>query len=151
MKRPSTQDAWDAAQVIGSFWRALAEDDDVLSLQATTEQIHDELGTEVGFAGRLREALGVDRVTAARIGVSSKVRVVARTMVFPCVDVGEGHESRLLGSWGPVKVHAWTLWTAFARGGWRVAGVYQAPDGEWPEGTEYLDLPTAPPTTSPVQ
>lgn len=147
----TADDAWQAAQVVGRLWEALATDDDALALQVTTSGIHGDLGTHEGFADRLRQGIGVEQSTAGRVGVSSKVRVLQGVMIFPCFDVGEGRSSRLVGSWGPEVLSGWLLWVAVEGGRWRVAGQYQQPDGGWPPDTEYLDLPTAPPLDGSVQ
>ena len=120
-------------------------------MQSTSSEIHERFGTEEGFAARLRDAFDVDQELASRIGVSSKVRVVAGTMVLVCFEVAEGEGTREVGTWGPVKIHAWPLSATLEGASWRVSGSYVQPDGEWPAGTEYLDLPTAPPPRGPEQ
>jgi hypothetical protein len=148
---PSADDAWAAAQVVGAFWQALAEGDDASAVMVTTAGIHEEVGTEPGFASRLRERLGIDQGACARVGVSSKVRVLQGQMIFPCLDVGEGGQTRPIGTWGPVTIEGWLLQTAVEGGRWRVSGRYlQAAEG-WPADTEYIDLPTAPAPEGPIQ
>ena len=72
-------------------------------------------------------------------------------MIFACFDVGEGNESIEIGTWGSERRFAWLLHAVVERSGWRVAGVYVQPEDGWPRGTEYLDLPTAPPPRGPIQ
>ena len=148
---PTDQDAWAAAQVVGVFWEALALDDDVMALQVTVNAIHDELGTEPGFAARVREALGVDSPLAARLGVSSKVRVVEGVMIFACMEIDPDEGIRRIGQWGPVMLPGWRIPVTVEAGRWRIAGRFDYPGGEWPPHTEYLDLPYAPPSNSPPQ
>lgn len=148
--RWTAAEAWAAAQVVGRFWEALATDDDALALQVTIDAIHSELGTGPGFAARLRERVSVNQGTAGRVGVSSKVRVVTGQMIIVCLDVGEGSQSRLVGYWGPETTPGWLLRVTVEGGRWRVAGRYHQSDEGWPVGTEYLDLPTAPPKEGPI-
>lgn len=128
---------------MGRLWLALADDDDETAVELTTASLHEELGGVPGIAANLRDGFGVDRMLAARIGVSSKVRVVDGVMVFMCLEVDRDEGDLRLGDWGPVEVRGWGIYVAHERGEWRVAGRYLSPDG-WPEGTVYIDLPHAP-------
>jgi hypothetical protein len=149
--KPTAEDAWQAAQAVGRLLEALANGDDLVAIQSTSSEIHERFGTGEGFAARLREAFGIDQELASRIGVSSKVRVVSGTMVLVCFEVAEGETTREVGAWGPVKMQVWPLSATLEGASWRVSGSYIRPDGEWPDGTEYLDLPTAPPPRGPTQ
>ena len=146
---PTAEDAAAASQGVGAFWQSLAEDDDLAALQATGPEIHVQYGTEAGFAGRLRDAAGITTQQAARIGVSSKVRVVRGTMVFLCLEVDPEGPPLMIGQFGPELRHAWPLEAGFVQGRWAVHRFYVGPQ-EWPEGTDYLDLPHAPPPASGV-
>jgi uncharacterized protein (TIGR02391 family) len=152
--RPTDAEALAASQVVGRLWVALADNDDETAFELTTEAVHDELGGVPGLAENLRDGFGVDRMLAARIGVSSKVRVIDGVMVFMCLEVDPKQGYKIVGDWGPVQVRGWGLYVAREGGEWRVDGLYRvSPDG-WPDGTVYIDLPHAPssgqPTHQPV-
>jgi hypothetical protein len=141
--KPTASDAADASWVVGRFWEALSQDDDLAILQVTASTIHEEIGVGPGVAERVRRAFGVAPERAATIGVSSKVRGIDGVMVFMCVDTAE--HPGLIGNLGPELVEGWAIWTAVQGGRWVVAGRYPTSPGGWPPGTEYIDLPHAPP------
>jgi hypothetical protein len=149
--KPTAEDAFDAFVAVAALWAALSDDDDVAAIQATSSTMHGELGTDPGFAGRLRERLRIDRDIASRIGVTSKVRVVDGRMIFPGVLLEPDGQPAVLGSWGLEVRQTWALWTVIERGQWVVGGTFATDAGGWPAGTEYLDLPHAPATERPVQ
>jgi hypothetical protein len=76
---------------------------------------------------------------------------VTGQMIIVCLDVGDGRQSRLVGHWGPETTPGWLLRVTVEGGRWCVAGPYHQSDEGWPVGTEYLDLPTAPPIEGLIQ
>ena len=143
MLRPHERDAADAVQAIRAFWAALADDDDLALLRALDQSSRDSAGIEPGICQRLREQLDVTSDECRTVGITSKVRVMpGGPMVFVCMKLQSG-EPKAVGVWGPEQITGWGLTVALEGGFWRVSGRW---DGEqWPEGTQYLDLPWAPP------
>lgn len=143
MSWPTERDAADAADAVGTFWNALADDDDLALLRVIDRVSREVVGIEAGICGRLRGKLGLTSDKCRLIGTSSKVRVMpGGPMVFICLEVGAETPKRL-GVWGPEQVQAYALTVALEGGFWRVTGTWQGE--QWPQGTHYLDLPWAPP------
>lgn len=63
-------------------------------------------------------------------------------MVFMGMKLESG-EPKAVGVWGLEQITGWGLTVALEGGFWRVSGQWD--DEQWPEGTQYLDLPWAPP------
>jgi hypothetical protein len=143
MPGPSERDAADAAQGVGAFWSALADDDDLALLRVIDYAGRDTAGTQAGICDRLREQLGVTPDECRTVGISSKVRVMpGGSMVFMCMKLVSG-QPKVVGVWGPEQIQAWGLTVSLEGGFWRVSGNWEGE--QWPEGTRYVDLPWAPP------
>jgi hypothetical protein len=143
MPESTERDAADAAQAIGAFWAALADDDDLALLRVIDHAGRDNAGTEPGICQHFRERLEATADECRTVGISSKVRVMpGGPMVFMCMKLDSG-EPKVVGVWGPEQVKGWGLTVALEGGFWRVSGKWEGE--QWPEGTRYLDLPWAPP------
>jgi hypothetical protein len=143
MTRWTQDDALGAAYAVGDLWAAAQGDDDAAAMRCLSGGLLTLLGDGPGLCDRVREWLGVDRSAAATIGVSSKVRIVEDVIVIMCMTTPP--EGRIVGEWGPVRLPMWAFLMTLERAGWRVAGGYEQPEEGWPPGTEYIDLPHAPP------
>ena len=64
-------------------------------------------------------------------------------MVFLCMKL-HASKPKLVGTWGREQIEGWALAAVLEGGFWRVTGRYEGE--QWPEATQYLDLPWAPST-----
>lgn len=143
MPEPTERDAADAAQSVGAFWAALADDDDLALLRVVDQASRDSAGTQAGICDRFRGQLGLTPDECRTVGMSSKVRVMpGGPMVFVCTKLEAG-EPTVYGVLGPEQIQACALTVTLEGGFWRVSGNWQGE--QWPEGTRYLDLAWAPP------
>jgi len=143
MAELNKRDAADAAQAVGAFWAALANDDDLALLRVIDHATRRRAGTQPGTCQRLCDQLETTPGACRTMGVSSKVRVMPNgSMVFMCMKLESG-EPKVVGVWGPEQIQGWALTVALEGGFWRVSGNWVGE--QWPADTRYLDLPWAPP------